>query len=220
HPSCMDYSEELAKRARTSPWQCIDCKTCYICEDAGDPDAMLFCDACDKGYHMSCHNPPLVDKPTGKWVCSQCVRELGLDEKDMMAVEDSQSNKDLKPDLNGDGMSCLPTPSDSPVNFQEDHKDFMKANDNVAAPIPMLATTLKSEYPDACDWTIDDVVRFFEELGFKEQAIVFREQEIDGKSLLLMKRSDVLTGLSLKLGPALKIYAHVQRLQTRGQNCF
>jgi len=52
----------------------------------------------------------------------------------------------------------------------------MKANDNVAAPIPMLATTLKSEYPDACDWTIDDVVRFFEELGFKEQAIVFREQ--------------------------------------------
>ena len=45
-------------------------------------------------------------------------------------------------------------------------------------------------------------------------------QEIDGKSLLLMKRSDVLTGLSLKLGPALKIYAHVQRLQTRGQNCF
>lgn len=42
-------------------------------------------------------------------------------------------------------------------------------------------------------------------------------QEIDGKSLLLMKRSDVLQGLSLRLGPALKIYAHVQRLQTKGQ---
>ena len=52
----------------------------------------------------------------------------------------------------------------------------VKANDSVAAPIPMLATTLKSEYPDACDWTIDDVVRFFEDLGFKEQAAVFREQ--------------------------------------------
>lgn len=37
HPSCMDYSEDLAKRARNSPWQCIDCKTCYVCEDSGDP---------------------------------------------------------------------------------------------------------------------------------------------------------------------------------------
>ena len=33
----MEYSEDLAARARNSPWQCIDCKTCYICEDAGDP---------------------------------------------------------------------------------------------------------------------------------------------------------------------------------------
>ena len=45
-------------------------------------------------------------------------------------------------------------------------------------------------------------------------------QEIDGKSLLLMKRSDVLTGLSLKLGPALKIYTHIQRLQTMGHSSY
>jgi len=41
-------------------------------------------------------------------------------------------------------------------------------------------------------------------------------QEIDGKALLLITRNDVLTGMSFKLGPALKIYAHVQRLQMRG----
>nr|AAU14234.1 HSD-42 [Homo sapiens] len=41
-------------------------------------------------------------------------------------------------------------------------------------------------------------------------------QEIDGKSLLLMTRNDVLTGLQLKLGPALKIYEyHVKPLQTK-----
>ena len=32
----MDYSKDLARRARNSPWQCIDCKTCCLCEDAGD----------------------------------------------------------------------------------------------------------------------------------------------------------------------------------------
>ena len=37
HPSCMSYSSELAKRAQNSPWQCIDCKTCYICNDSNDP---------------------------------------------------------------------------------------------------------------------------------------------------------------------------------------
>ena len=36
HPSCMDYSEELAVKARNSPWQCMDCKVCYVCEGSGD----------------------------------------------------------------------------------------------------------------------------------------------------------------------------------------
>lgn len=40
-------------------------------------------------------------------------------------------------------------------------------------------------------------------------------QQIDGHSLLLLKRSDVLKGLDLLLGPALKIYRHVLKLQVR-----
>jgi len=28
-------------------------------------DEMLFCDSCDKGYHMNCHKPPVLEKPTG-----------------------------------------------------------------------------------------------------------------------------------------------------------
>ncbi|XP_051852796.1 sterile alpha motif domain-containing protein 13 [Antechinus flavipes] len=69
---------------------------------------------------------------------------------------------------------------------------------------------------DPVDWAVIDVVNYFRTVGFAEQAIAFQEQEIDGKSLLLMTRNDVLTGLSLKLGPALKIYEyHVKPLQTR-----
>lgn len=43
----------------------------------------------------------------------------------------------------------------------------------------------------------------------------FTFQEIDGRSLLLMKRADVINGLKLKLGPALKIYRQVVKLQLR-----
>ncbi|KAJ7332555.1 hypothetical protein JRQ81_014735 [Phrynocephalus forsythii] len=70
--------------------------------------------------------------------------------------------------------------------------------------------------PDPADWAVTDVVNYFRTVGFEEQANAFQEQEIDGKSLLLMTRNDVLTGLSLKLGPALKIYEyHVKPLQTQ-----
>ncbi|KAI4904789.1 hypothetical protein NFI96_016108 [Prochilodus magdalenae] len=61
---------------------------------------------------------------------------------------------------------------------------------------------------DPLQWSVADVVSYFTAVGFPEQAVAFRTQEIDGKSLLLMQRSDVLTGLSIRLGPALKIYEH------------
>ncbi|KAK7508162.1 hypothetical protein BaRGS_00000401 [Batillaria attramentaria] len=181
HPSCMDYTEELSKRARKGPWQCIDCKTCYICEDAGDPDLMLFCDGCDKGYHMNCHIPQVMEKPV----------EPG----------------------------SLPlTPAESPSAEDAGYRARFERHDPTAgrkrlSKVPRLSG---STYPDASEWSIKDVVDFFTSAGFSEQAEAFRDQEIDGKSLLLMKRSDVLTGLSIKLGPALKIHRHVQKLQMAG----
>ncbi|CAL8271359.1 atherin isoform X1 [Gadus morhua] len=64
------------------------------------------------------------------------------------------------------------------------------------------------------DWTVSDVASYFAAVGFPEQAVAFKAQEIDGKSLLLMQRNDVLTGLSIRLGPAVKIYErHVKALQ-------
>lgn len=49
--------------------------------------------------------------------------------------------------------------------------------------------------PSPADWAMVDVVNYFWTEGFEEQASAFQEQEIDGKSLLLMTRNDVLTGL-------------------------
>ncbi|MGH0178277.1 UNVERIFIED_CONTAM: hypothetical protein FKN15_077061 [Acipenser sinensis] len=72
------------------------------------------------------------------------------------------------------------------------------------------------QHPDPAHWAVSDVVNYFKAAGFDEQACAFQDQEIDGKSLLLMTRNDVLTGLSIKLGPALKMYEyHVKPLQTQ-----
>ncbi|XP_046366737.1 histone acetyltransferase KAT6B-like [Haliotis rufescens] len=232
HPSCMDYSVALARRARKIPWQCIDCKTCYICDDAGDPDLMLFCDGCDKGYHTNCHEPQVKEKPSGKWVCTECetdgVSAEALDSQE--AAKAASKELSIKTDTETDklctsepGPSFLHTPCDSPVeNMEVDNHSYFKEEvkpvKKSTEPLPKEPCLVDSVYPDASDWTIDEVVLFFMSVGFEAQAEAFREQEIDGKSLLLMKRSDVLTGLSIKLGPALKIYRHVECLQTAGQD--
>ncbi|XP_053157374.1 sterile alpha motif domain-containing protein 1 [Hemicordylus capensis] len=79
---------------------------------------------------------------------------------------------------------------------------------------PFSCTSMKEKPSDPVEWTVNDVVDYFTEAGFAEQASAFQEQEIDGKSLLLMQRTDVLTGLSIRLGPALKIYEyHIKVLQ-------
>uniref|UniRef100_A0A0E9VVL4 SAM domain-containing protein n=2 Tax=Anguilla anguilla TaxID=7936 RepID=A0A0E9VVL4_ANGAN len=87
-----------------------------------------------------------------------------------------------------------------------------KANGSMDTKSPME----NGQLPDPADWAVTDVVNYFKAAGFEEQANAFQDQEIDGKSLLLMTRNDVLTGLSIKLGPALKIYEyHVKALQTQ-----
>ena len=40
-------------------------------------------------------------------------------------------------------------------------------------------------------------------------------QDIDGRSLLLMHRNDVVSNLGIKLGPALKLFSCIKKLQTR-----
>ena len=40
----MDYSEELTKKIMSMPWQCNNCKTCFVCKEANDDVSILLCD--------------------------------------------------------------------------------------------------------------------------------------------------------------------------------
>uniref|UniRef100_A0A3Q1IQM8 Histone acetyltransferase n=1 Tax=Anabas testudineus TaxID=64144 RepID=A0A3Q1IQM8_ANATE len=73
HPSCLKFSPELTARVKALWWQCIECKTCSSCQDQGkNADNMLFCDSCDRGFHMECCDPPLTRMPKGMWICQIC----------------------------------------------------------------------------------------------------------------------------------------------------
>uniref|UniRef100_H3ABQ1 histone acetyltransferase n=1 Tax=Latimeria chalumnae TaxID=7897 RepID=H3ABQ1_LATCH len=73
HPSCLKFSPELTANVKALRWQCIECKTCSACRVQGkNADNMLFCDSCDRGFHMECCDPPLSRMPKGMWICQVC----------------------------------------------------------------------------------------------------------------------------------------------------
>ncbi|CAG9764822.1 unnamed protein product [Ceutorhynchus assimilis] len=74
---------------------------------------------------------------------------------------------------------------------------------------------LDSSVPDASHWTPDEVYEYFAKIISEDEAKIFREEGIDGRSLLGLRRSDVLNNLKLELGPALEVFRHITKLQVR-----
>lgn len=68
--------------------------------------------------------------------------------------------------------------------------------------------------PDVKNWSVDQVADYFAKY-FPNEAQVFRDQEIDGMSLLLLKRSDIVKKLPFKLGPSLRLYSFILKIQTK-----
>lgn len=76
HPSCLQFSANMIISVKKYPWQCIECKSCGLCGTSDNDDQLLFCDDCDRGYHMYCLKPPLSEPPEGSWSCHLCIEEF------------------------------------------------------------------------------------------------------------------------------------------------
>lgn len=160
-----------------------------------------------------------------RWQCNDCVQKQQKTNNNQTV-----SLVSTRPDTPSSTPVLPPvlSPQVSPARASSDQMEDDATKDGIDPNIP-----------DASDWTSEQVYQYFARL-FPKEAEVFRQQvsntnifncfnceviifhvfviclqDIDGHSLLLMKRSDVLSGLDLLLGPALKIYRHVLKLQVR-----
>uniref|UniRef100_A0A8C1R6K5 L3MBTL histone methyl-lysine binding protein 1b n=1 Tax=Cyprinus carpio TaxID=7962 RepID=A0A8C1R6K5_CYPCA len=74
-----------------------------------------------------------------------------------------------------------------------------------------LGLTAKS----VAKWNTEEVATFVRGLpGCREHAATFRKEQIDGEAFLLLTQSDIVKILSIKLGPALKIYNSILMLKS------
>uniref|UniRef100_A0A3Q1BK53 SAM domain-containing protein n=1 Tax=Amphiprion ocellaris TaxID=80972 RepID=A0A3Q1BK53_AMPOC len=63
-------------------------------------------------------------------------------------------------------------------------------------------------------WSTEEVASFVKGLpGCKEHAATFKTEQIDGEAFLLLTQADIVKILSIKLGPALKIYNSILMLK-------
>ena len=75
HAACVSAPLESMGRAARATWRCQNCKVCEVCGTctSDEEGELIFCELCDKGYHLHCLSPPLRAVPEGTWVCAQCV---------------------------------------------------------------------------------------------------------------------------------------------------
>ncbi|XP_024998803.2 polycomb protein SCMH1 isoform X3 [Gallus gallus] len=74
-------------------------------------------------------------------------------------------------------------------------------------------TRLSSRDPSC--WTVEEVMQFIREADpqLGPHADLFRKHEIDGKALLLLRSDMMMKYMGLKLGPALKLTYHIDKLK-------
>uniref|UniRef100_A0A3Q3SSR3 Scm like with four mbt domains 1 n=1 Tax=Mastacembelus armatus TaxID=205130 RepID=A0A3Q3SSR3_9TELE len=151
--------------------------------------------------------------------------EEDLDEDDSLS-EDSGS--ELQDDLQDDseqsvGKSQPTTPSPSPPATPRPSRRRRKpcspsiSDDENHPPSPKV---MKTEPPQKLcldtsplEWSVTDVVRFIRTTDCAPLARIFLDQEIDGQALLLLNLPTVQECMDLKLGPAIKLCHHIERVK-------
>lgn len=184
-------------------------------------------------YHLTCHVPKLSQNKIFnkyKWECTKCqnitknavekhplgVRNEGYEKKQADSTNEVTTSTDILP-------TVAPSRNIDPKTAQKPDTILNKKMD-VAKPITKMETQTKKcvsilddDIPDVANWSCEKVTEYIKQY-FPKEAHIFRDQEIDGSSLLLLKRSDVVSHFPVKLGPAIRIYSFIVKLQTKSND--
>jgi len=226
HSNCI----KGVKDPNTSPWVCSRCEemdtslTCTVCDKGISKLNLASCSSCKVNYHRICHKPIIHEAVDSSWKCYDCLTpggskvkagELQTEIKQEDCSDQTQapfkSQEEPASSLSNGSREMDAMEVDSVVRrIKKEGKSSSKAE-----PDPFLGVPVDPSIPDPSSWSPAEVCQYFEKFFSKEVASVFQEQDIDGKALLLLSRSDILRGLGLKVGVALKIIYHVKKFQIR-----
>ncbi|KAK4475399.1 hypothetical protein MN116_002458 [Schistosoma mekongi] len=76
HYTCLRLPPHIIDAAMRYPWQCIECKTCWLCDQDDHEDRMIFCSECDRVFHTHCLPARLPRNLDVHWTCDICLHEV------------------------------------------------------------------------------------------------------------------------------------------------
>ncbi|ETE66771.1 Zinc finger protein DPF3, partial [Ophiophagus hannah] len=147
HPTCLQFTANMTEAVKTYQWQCIECKSCSLCGTSENDDQLLFCDDCDRGYHMYCLNPPVSEPPEGTGYISPRIDLLG-------STRRSRS-------LRQGGGFCVPNGSFSPA-----------VHDGRRARLSAKSKAVQNSFGNIISFFTMAVFFFFKGENFKEKFLV------------------------------------------------
>ncbi|XP_034036464.1 sex comb on midleg-like protein 2 isoform X2 [Thalassophryne amazonica] len=92
----------------------------------------------------------------------------------------------------------------------------VEAASSTTGPEPADWESLQLPSKNPSSWSIDEVMQFVrnaDPTALAPHAELFRKHEIDGKALMLLRSDMIMKYMGLKLGPALKLCHHIERLK-------
>ncbi|XP_027959921.1 sex comb on midleg-like protein 4 isoform X3 [Eumetopias jubatus] len=103
-----------------------------------------------------------------------------------------------------------------PGSSPKRNRTSLEGNRCASSPSPDGQDARRPRSRNPSTWTVEDVVWFVKDAD--PQALgphveLFRKHEIDGNALLLLKSDMIMKYLGLKLGPALKLCYHIDKLK-------
>ncbi|XP_047483113.1 polyhomeotic-like protein 2 [Penaeus chinensis] len=181
------------------------------CEFCGKTDlrskfkrSKRFCStSCAKRYNVGCTKRIGLFRNPEESPCKRMREDDSLEEPDHAPELEMAEPQDTgsKMEVDDGTMAVEGTPLFSSKAEEEDDST------NTESPA-------KSPRVDILRWTVKDVVDFIQNLpGCKEYAEDFALQEIDGQALMLLKADHLMSAMSMKLGPALKICAKIESMR-------
>ncbi|XP_058494149.1 sex comb on midleg-like protein 2 isoform X1 [Solea solea] len=90
----------------------------------------------------------------------------------------------------------------------------VEAASSTTGPEVSVSEQLSTNNPSS--WSIEEVMQFVRDAdptALAPHAELFRKHEIDGKALMLLRSDMIMKYMGLKLGPALKLCHHIERLK-------
>ncbi|XP_017009280.2 neurofilament heavy polypeptide isoform X1 [Drosophila takahashii] len=243
HADCNDPTIKQSKSVDTNPkWKCFRCEASGNSGNNTSPSSEE--QAGGRKSNASREEQPAVPRksnagrkkrvqsdPTGQEKPAK-IEKLGkrspplkTDEKREKREEKKESKEEKKEEL-------LEQPAEVKVEKVEKQEEIEPVPENKNQPEPNQEaepSRLSPPPPAAAGspvdikcqpvstWSVEQVVGFVAK-HYPKEANVFRYQDIDGASLLLLTRQDVMNGFGLKLGPALRVFELVMSLQSRSDD--